>query len=58
MSTVKKFYGHYLVDPYYVAVSNLFQIGWPQAKYSKALKTRIFIFTDLFHGYIIMATVL
>ena len=34
---------------------NLFQISWPQSKHSKALKYRIFIFTDLVHGYIDMA---
>ena len=37
---------------------NLSSICWPQSKHSKAFKHRIFIFTDLLHGYIDVADVL
>ena len=60
LCTVRKFYKrhHDLVDPYSVAISRLYPIQWPQAKHTKAFKHRIFIFNDIFHGYIDMASVL
>ena len=56
VSTVEKFYGrpHDPVDPYNVAVSKLIS----DLKHIKAFKCRIFVVTDLFHGYIDMAGVL
>ena len=33
---------------------NLFLFQWPQSKHSEAFKYRIFIFTELFYGYIDM----
>ena len=57
IATVKKFYGRYhdLVDPYNIAVSKLISDLMAQSKHRKAFKYRIFIFTDLFDGYIDMA---
>ena len=60
MSTVKKFFGghHNLVDPYNVTASRFDPISCSQSKHIRTFKYRIFIFTDLFHGYIDMASVL
>ena len=60
MSTVKNIYGrhHDLVDPYNVAVSKLISDLMASVEAYKTFKYRIFIFTDLFHGYIDMAGIL
>ena len=57
VSTVKKFHGRHreLVDPCNDAISKCISDFIASVEVGKAFKYRIFIFTNLLHGYIDMA---